>query len=165
MDEDDQLDEPSDSDRRMSVNLLRQLEGGLVIDFVEAIPHEVAGHESIEIKLKISEDDVETSAFGLIFTIASLSFQDSLPAGYSKKLFQFHDEYRVEDFLPQLKYHMGRLWWSSDYVRGRRMKTTVVIDREGNVGMTVLDRGHELPMRWVELILQLRVEAENEGEA
>ena len=74
--------------------LLKQLEGGLVIDVVAEDLHEVVGIKSMQIKLKISEGDVETAAYGLIFMIATLSFSDALPAGMSKKDFQY--QYRFQ---------------------------------------------------------------------
>jgi hypothetical protein len=153
-------DQDTPNDRRPGHVLLNQLRGGLVMDVVEEEVHEVGGVKSMEIRLKISEDDVETAAFGLIFMIATLSFSDALPAGYSKNHFRHDDEYSVTDFLQHLSFRDGRLHWATDYVRGRLMKTTVHIDRQGNVLLRALNRD-ELPRRWLGLMMNLKVEPED----
>lgn len=47
-------------------------------------------------ELKIDPDDVETSAFGLIFTIAVLSFHDARPCGNSEMHFDVFEDGTVK---------------------------------------------------------------------
>ena len=93
--------------------------------------------------------------------LALISFKDALPAGYSKTEFQFEDEFKVADLVAGLRYWNGRLHFYADYVRGRLMKTTVDIDREGNVVIQTVNRD-KLAGRWMEMLLKMKMEDEDE---
>ncbi|HID30250.1 MAG TPA: hypothetical protein EYP19_09620 [Desulfobacterales bacterium] len=78
------------------------------------------------ITLQLPEDDIEWCGLGLLFAIAVLSFADARPRGYSENLFEKDDDFQLADFLECLKYVRGSLDFSSDYIRGRCMKTRIV---------------------------------------
>lgn len=58
------------------------------------------------------------------------------------------DEWRVGDMLRHLRFERGRLHFYADYVRGRMMKTTIDIDREGKITLQAVNRG-EAATRWI----------------
>lgn len=53
--------------------------------------------------------------------LATLSFADARPRGYSEKDFQPVDEFGLHDFFASMKYTRGALHFYADYVRGRCM--------------------------------------------
>lgn len=98
------------------------------------------------------EDDdsnvIESCAFGLIFALGVLSFADARPRGVSDMHYIEMDEWRVGDMLRHLRFERGRLHFYADYVRGRMMKTTIDIDREGKITLQTVNRG-EAATRWI----------------
>jgi hypothetical protein len=50
--------------------------------------------------------------------------------------------------LRHLSFERGRLHFYADYVRGRCMKTTIEIDREGRITLDTANRG-EAATRWI----------------
>ena len=95
------------------------------------------------------EDQVEWGAFGIIFTLAALSFNDARPRGYSDADFVEKDEFTVADLFDGLAFVRGELHFGADYVRGRCMKTDIVVQPDGKVILQTRARG-ESAMRWVE---------------
>ncbi|MBI4821795.1 MAG: hypothetical protein HY791_36380 [Deltaproteobacteria bacterium] len=93
-------------------------------------------------------DTVEWGAFGFIFVLATLSFADARPRGYSEKDFQADDEFGLDDFFASMKYVRGALHFYADYVRGRCMKTDIVVRGDGRVTVATTCRG-EAALRWV----------------
>lgn len=65
--------------------------------------------DHMEIVCKIDEDDVETSAFGLIYTLSCLSFRDARPAGASEMHYQDEDAWWAIDMLKCLRFSYGEL--------------------------------------------------------
>ncbi len=53
---------------------------------------------SQEIKIQIEEEEVETSAFGILYSISLLSFLQGRPAGASLIDYREQDVWSVEDF-------------------------------------------------------------------
>ena len=51
--------------------------------------------------------------------------------------------------LRGLEFARGRLHWHADYVRGRCIKTTVEISRDGTVLVETVNRG-EAALRWID---------------
>jgi hypothetical protein len=97
------------------------------------------------------EDDsnvIESCAFGLIYALGVLSFADARPRGISEKDYAEKDDWRVGDMLRHLRFERGRLHFYADYVRGRSMKTTVEIDKDGKIMLETVNRG-EAATRWV----------------
>ena len=93
--------------------------------------------------------DVEWGAFGFIFALAVLSFRDARPRGASGMHYEDNDEFSVADLMENLRYERGELRFTSDYVRGRCMKTDVTVCPNGLVTLTTRTRG-ESALRWVD---------------
>lgn len=99
-----------------------------------------------------SEDDradvVEWGALGFLFVIGVLSFADARPRGASELEYAAVDEFRVSDLLTGLKFRNGGLHLDTDYVRGRRMKTHVVVRPDGLGLLETIGRG-KAALRWI----------------
>jgi hypothetical protein len=93
-------------------------------------------------------DVVEWGALGFLFVIGVLSFSDARPRGFSEAEYVEHDEFRVSDFLAGLKFRDGQLHLDTDYVRGRRMKTRVVVRPDGTGTLQTIGRG-KAALRWI----------------
>lgn len=110
---------------------------------------------SQEIKIQIDEDEVETSAFGIMYSISLLSFLQGRPAGASIIEYQEQDVWSVEDFHRHLSFAHGKLRFDADYVRGRLIKTVVKISRDGTILIETRNRA-DLASQWVEYLLGKR---------
>ncbi|MBI5486449.1 MAG: hypothetical protein HY905_03870 [Deltaproteobacteria bacterium] len=93
--------------------------------------------------------DVEWGAFGFMFALAVQSFHDARPRGVSDIDFVENDEFTVADLFRCLRYERGELRFTSDYVRGRCMKTDVTIRPDGKVEIETRNRGESL-FRWLD---------------
>ena len=91
---------------------------------------------------------IESCAWGLIYVLAALSFADARPRGISDIDFIEKDDWRAGDMLRRLRFERGRLHFYADYVRGRMMKTTISIDKDGKIMLETVNRG-EAATRWV----------------
>jgi hypothetical protein len=94
-------------------------------------------------------DVVEWVAFGFLFTIATLSFHDARPRGFSGVDFDPHDEFTIADFFECLSFGAAGLQLQTDYVRGRSMKTDVAIRPDGTISLATRGRG-ESALRWLD---------------
>ncbi len=98
------------------------------------------------------EDDPEVlqgCCFGLIFALGVLSFHGARPRGVSEiGGYREDDEWTVGDMLRHLRFERGRLQFDADYVRGRMMKTTIVVGSDGRIELETAGRG-EAASRWV----------------
>lgn len=98
------------------------------------------------------DDMVEHLALPLLFGIAALSFADAVPAGNSGEFgFDPNDQLRAEDMLHHLRYRRGELSVYLDYVRGRMVKTTIVVRPDGGFTIETVNRG-QAATRWLELL-------------
>jgi hypothetical protein len=120
-------------------------------EIVAVTEGDLAPGGSMDIVLRFDEDDVETSAFGIIFAIGVLSFHDARPAGASEMHFEADDEWTVGDMVQNLAFERGRLHFYADYVRGRLMKTTVDVHRDGTVTIQTVNRGGSA-RRWLDML-------------
>jgi hypothetical protein len=102
----------------------------------------------VEIRMKDDPDALESCAWGLIYAIGVLSFADARPRGSSEIDFHGKDEWYVADMLRHLTFVRGRLHFYADYVRGRILKTTVEIDKDGKILLETVNRG-EAATRWI----------------
>jgi hypothetical protein len=93
-------------------------------------------------------DVVEWGALGFLFAIGVLSFADARPRGASELEYAEADEFRVTDLLAGLKFRNGELHLDTDYVRGRRMKTRVVVRPDGTGMLETIGRG-KAALRWI----------------
>ena len=87
------------------------------------------------------EEIVEWGAFGFLFALAALSFQDARPRGMSERDFETEDVLTVADFLDALSFARNGLSLQTDYVRGRSMKTEATVRPDGTVRLTTWGRG------------------------
>lgn len=94
-------------------------------------------------------DTVEWGAFGFIFVLAILSFEDARPRGMSSIDYQEHDSFTVDDLFDCLKFTYGELKFDADYIAGRCMKTRITMDKDGLVSISTRNRGKSL-IHWME---------------
>jgi len=95
------------------------------------------------------EQIVEWAAFGFLFTLAALSFHDARPRGMSEIDYRPDDAFTVADFFDSLSFGHGELHLVTDYIRGRSMKTTVTIRKDGTIALTTWGRGQSA-RRWLD---------------
>ena len=94
----------------------------------------------MRIRFSIDEEDVSTSAFGLIFALGVLSFHDARPRGMSEMDYEEKDDWHVADMLRCIRFEDGMLRFYADYVRGRMLKTRVDIYKDGKVELQTAGR-------------------------
>lgn len=121
------------------------------------IPGADEGEFALRLALSFEDEDspeedraevVEWGALGFLFVIGVLSFADARPRGLSGAEYVESDEFRVSDFLAGLKFRNGELHLNTDYVRGRRMKTRVVVRPDGTGTLETIGRG-KAALRWI----------------
>ncbi len=122
---------------------------------VELNSSQVGDIPTQQIRLLIDEDDVETSAFGILYSVSLLSFLQARPAGVSEIDFREQDVWSAEDLFRHLSFEHGRLHFYADYVRGRLMKTTVEISKDGSLVIETINRADEAT-QWAEYLLGKR---------
>jgi len=139
----------NENDRQAGLRLLEQ---AVLVDF-EILRSEVfagpdGGEFGLRIELRFARDDEDdfggddSGAFGFLFAVGVLSFADARPRGASEMHYREQDEFGVGDFLNCLSYAVGgQLRFDADYVRGRRMKTRVVVSPDGAVVIDTQGRG------------------------
>ena len=91
----------------------------------------------------------EWGAFGFLLALAALSFHDARPRGASELEFHPHDAFTVADFFACLSFGGGGLHLQADYLRGRRMKTTVTVRPDGTITLATSGRGRNA-VRWLD---------------
>jgi len=91
----------------------------------------------------------EWGAFGFLFILATLSFQDARPRGLSEGDFLTQDDFTIDDFFACLTYGQNGLHLRADYIRGRSMKTDITIRPDGTVTLTTWGRGQSA-LRWLD---------------
>jgi hypothetical protein len=131
---------------------LRLLEQAVLVDF-EILRSEVfagpdGGEFGLRIELRFVRDDEDdfggddSGALGFLFAVGVLSFADARPRGASEMHYREQDEFGVGDFLNCLSYSVGgQLRFDADYLRGRRMKTRIVVSPDGAVVINTQGRG------------------------
>ncbi len=113
------------------------------------------GDSHVRVKLRVGtegeedEDDVEFAAFGLIYALSALSFADAIPVRNSEVDFVEGDVWTAADMLRHLRFERGELRFYADYVRGRMVKTEVVVRANGTLELVTTNRG-TVAKRWVE---------------
>ena len=100
----------------------------------------------VVIRLKTDDDLFEKAALGVMFTLAMLSFHDARPRGVSGQWFGDDDQLTNADFLEGFEY--ARALCTTDYVRGRCLKTMVQIHPNGRIALETGNRG-QAATRWV----------------
>lgn len=102
----------------------------------------------IEMECRVEKEDVEVSAFGILFTLAALSFSEAKPAGSSVIDFEEEDAFQVADLVEHMHFSRAGLELDLDYLRGRRMKTRITLDAKGRLFIRTMGRDLA-PERWV----------------
>jgi hypothetical protein len=140
---------------------LALLEAGSLVPFrvlqEEVIPGVDPGEFGVRIELEIHDDEeeqeaaeiVEWGAFGFLFVLAVLSFADARPRGHSQPEYREGDQFSIVDYLDCLSFRRGELHFDADYVRGRRLKTSITIRPNGTVRLRTLGRGRSAS-HWLE---------------
>ena len=85
---------------------------------------------------------------GLLYALGLLSFADARPRGASEMDFDANDHWTSGDMLRHFRFERGELHFDADYVRGRCMKTDVVVRRDGTFRIETTNRG-EAATRWI----------------
>ena len=106
---------------------------------------------SQSLRCKILRDDVADGALPLIFAIAVLSFHEARPRGTSDIDYVERDEWTVDDLCRHLHFTRGTLHLDTDYLRGRMMKTRVMVWPTGIVEIETTNR-HQMASRWIETL-------------
>ena len=88
---------------------------------------------------------------GFIFVLALLSFADAKPRNASVIDYQEKDELRLSDFIEHLRFVRGELHFDVDYIRGRWLKTRIVVRSNGTVTLETIGRGKSA-LRWLDRI-------------
>ena len=139
----------NENDRQAGLRLLEQ---AVLVDF-EILRSEVfagpdGGEFGLRVELRFVRDDDDafasddSGALGVLFAIGVLSFADARPRGASEMHYREQDEFGLGDFLNCLSYSVsGQLRFEADYVRGRRMKTRIVVSPDGAVVIDTQGRG------------------------
>ncbi len=96
-----------------------------------------------------AEDTAEWGAFGFMFVVAVLSFEEAKPRNASVLEYEEKDEFKLSDFIERLRFVRGELRFDADYIRGRRVKTRVVVRSNGTVTLETIGRG-KAALRWLE---------------
>lgn len=106
-------------------------------------------HVVIDARLGEEDDtDVEWAAFGVIFVLSGMSFTDARPRGNSDMHYDTLDDWHIEDMLENLSFENGELRFYADYVKGRMMKTSIIIRKDGTLRLETFNRG-ETATRWI----------------
>ena len=128
------------------------LKTGALVDFKILNEEILVGSDAaefavhVELLMEADEDGdpadaAAWGAFGFTFLLAVLSFNDARPRGMSLQEYEEKDQFRVSDLFEGLRYENGELRYYGDYVRGRRMKTGIVVRANGTVRLETLGRG------------------------
>jgi hypothetical protein len=140
---------------------LELIRTGAAVDFeiVGTEIHESAdpGEFSLEIQLafptdvETEESDLTWGSFGFMFLIGLLSFTDARARESSAIEYSEKDEFHLGDLIDHLHWDQGTLRFSADYIRGRRMKTELVLRPEGTGRLGTTGRGKSA-LFWLEKI-------------
>jgi hypothetical protein len=139
------------------------LETGTLIDFditsqdIQTALDEENVFVKVELQFTVEEehedheDIVEWGAFGFIFAIAAQSFNDARPRGSSDIDYEDDDQLTLVDLIAGLTFGVGGLKFHGDYIRGRSLKTDVVVNAHGAVSVSTYGRGESL-LRWLDIL-------------
>ena len=97
----------------------------------------------------VAEDTAEWGAFGFMFVLGVLSFDEAKPRNLSTADYHEKVEFDVADFIERLRFVRGELQFDADYIRGRRIKTRIAVRANGTVRLETIGRGKAV-LRWLE---------------
>ena len=112
---------------------------------------------SLKVDVVLSANDEEEPAnvaewasFGLIFALAVFSFADARPRCASEIDFVDDDEFSQTDLFECLRFVNGELQFSSDYLRGRCLKTDITVRKNDQLTLSTRNRG-KTALRWLDV--------------
>jgi hypothetical protein len=119
---------------------------GIEIDIISNEYHEIPAYEDSKnqyqkIVFQVKEEEPDIWAIGVIFTLSLMSFSFAAPRGYSEIEFIPDEEWNLVYFLDNLEFRWKCLYFSSDYVSGRLMKTDIKFESGGKVTLETRNRG------------------------
>ena len=97
----------------------------------------------------VAGDTAEWGAFGFMFVLGVLSFDEAKPRNLFSADYHEKDEFNVADFIERLRFVRGELHFDADYIRGRRIKTRIAVRANGTVRLETIGRGKAV-LRWLE---------------
>ncbi|MFO1465061.1 MAG: hypothetical protein U1F35_01225 [Steroidobacteraceae bacterium] len=143
-------------DRTAAIELLRT---GAIVDFRVASTQVHEGPDAAEFTVEINlefppdpeteESDLSWGAFGFVFVIGVLSFADARPREASVLEYAEEDDFHVGDLISSLRWEDGALKFEADYIRGRRMKTSLVLRPDDSGRLTTTGRG-KAALHWLD---------------
>ena len=98
---------------------------------------------------EVAENAAEWGAFGFMFVLGVLSFAGAKPRNMSELEYEEKDEFKLADFIERLRFFRGALCFDADYIRGRRIKTHIVVRSNGTVVLETIGRG-KAALRWLD---------------
>jgi hypothetical protein len=113
----------------------------------------------------LDREDVPWAAVPLIYVLSAFSFGDARPRGVSGIDYFEDDEWTLADMATRLKLERGQIVFDADYVRGRMMKTRIVVGSNGCFTIETRNR-HEMALRWLDRLRgkrHIRLVAERPG--
>ena len=119
---------------------------GIEIEIISNEYNEFPGYQDSnnqyqKIVFQIKEEEPDIWAIGVIFTLSLMSFTFASPRGYSETEFVPDEEWNLAYFLDGLEFRWKSLYFSSDYVSGRHMKTDIKFESDGKVTLETRNRG------------------------
>ena len=99
---------------------------GIPIEIISNDFEEFSGNTHHKIVFQIIEDEPDIFAFGVLFALSLMSFTFAAPRGYSENLFVPDEDWNLDYFLQGLEFRNKKLYFTSDYVSGRLMKTDII---------------------------------------
>jgi hypothetical protein len=97
----------------------------------------------------LDREDVPWAAVPLIYVLSAFSFGDARPRGVSGIDYFEDDEWTLADLATRLHLERGEIVFDADYVRGRMMKTRIVVGSNGRFTIETRNR-HEMALRWLD---------------
>ena len=98
---------------------------------------------------EVAEGTAEWGAFEFMFVLGVLSFAGAKPWNMSELEYEEKDEFKLSDFIERLRFVRGELRFDADYIRGRRIKTRIVVRSNGTVTLETIGRG-KAALRWLD---------------
>ena len=114
---------------------------GISVEIISNDFEKFASNTHHKIVFQIIEDEPDIFALGVLFALSLMSFTFAAPRGYSENLFIPDEEWNLEYFVQGLEFRNKKLYFTSDYVSGRLMKTDIIFESGGRVTLLTRNRG------------------------
>lgn len=127
---------------------------GIGVNIIEQnkIPDLTQEELFVEITGQLKEpEDIEWAGLRLLFTLACLSFAHAKPKGFSVNDYKENDVFLMSDFISGVKFNNGSLTWHGDYIKGRKIKTDLLVDSGGFFKIATYARGSG-PQFWINFL-------------